>query len=208
MPGTIDQALSYFKPGVITFDPGATEEQIRRAEEQVGHAFPPSMQAFLLARNGGTLIDWGLNGVEKADDYKDVVKETITWRELAHNDQLIAIAHDGSGDAYVLLTDKVDIRGEHPVAKIDNETGKQMFIVASCYERFVWFYLYNMTKQYRRDGEDNDREVYGPWPYPEHLRWMISQDPEMAQWRPLAETSGERGGGGLLDKVARWLGRG
>ncbi|MBW3637893.1 MAG: hypothetical protein KY445_15730, partial [Armatimonadetes bacterium] len=117
----------------------------------------------------------------------------LRCRQIWEQDKWIAIARDASGDVYVVLADKTDEWSEHPVANIDHETGEIMFIVGSCYERFLWFLLDRLQREFEPDGKDKGlwdypedeeeewEEPSFPWPH-EDKEWMQQHDPHLARW--------------------------
>jgi hypothetical protein len=85
---------------------------------------------------------------------------------------------------------------------VDHEDGS-MRVVASCYERFLWFHLDKLQREFEPDGtdrniygfwveegEDEDEEPeepYVPWPY-QDAAWMLKHDPPLAKWiTPIAD---------------------
>jgi hypothetical protein len=189
----VADALKYFMGYALRANAPASEQMIRDAEERLGLVFPPSMREFLQVHNGIGLIDCRILSVPPPGIAEGIVEETLYCREAWDEDRWIAAARDSSGDVYVVLADRADERGEHPVAKIDHETGNIMFIVASCYERFVWFLLDRLQREFEPNGDsmglwesaEEDEEEWEepsfPWPYGDR-EWMIQQDPHLARW--------------------------
>jgi hypothetical protein len=85
----------------------------------------------------------------------------------------------------VLLAARSDGRGEYPVASIDHETNS-LLLVASSYERFLWFSLDQFTRWHNPDGEFiedldiTDPQVTGPWM--RDFDWMRRIDPGLRAW--------------------------
>lgn len=188
----VADSLRYFAGGAIRCNPPASEPMINDAEQQLGLTFPPSMREILRVHNGFGLIDCRVLSIHPPGE-EGVVKETLYYQQVLENDKLIAIARDASGDVFVLLADKHDERGEYPVAQVDHETGRIMFIVGSCYERFLWFLLDRLQREFEPDGKDkglwdypeDDEEEWDepvfPWPSGDK-EWMKQRDPHLAQW--------------------------
>lgn len=156
--------------------PGASPAFIGEMESILGVTIPPSMRAILEVSNGFTLPDYEIFSVDSLPS-DGVVGLTSHWRQKLDSGKLIAIARDSSGDAYVLLPDAADERGEYAVAKIDHETCAIMYIVASSFERFVWFVL-DATKR-----EHNSTDFFEqPWPVC-NSAWIFEHDPHLASYR-------------------------
>lgn len=177
----LKDTLDYFEDSCIRRHNGASDVALAEVESHLKCSFPSSARAFLKVHDGLDLIDHKLFGVH------DILQETLDSQRIWANYDWLVIAHNASGDFFVLLTDKTDQRGEHPVAQIDHETGEIMFIVGSCYERFVWFLLDNLRKQFDPNGQDkeleddDDEELTRPWPYGDAI-WIKQHDPQIAQW--------------------------
>jgi hypothetical protein len=186
----VAEALNYFVGESICRNAPASEQMISDAEQRLGLGFSPSMREFLQVHNGLGLIDYQILSVPE-----DMVQESLHCRTAWEHNEWVAIARDSSGDVYVLLTDKRNERGENPVAKVDHEDGHIMAIVGSSYERFLWFLLDKLQREFEPDGkdkaiweateedeEDEDwEEPSFPWPY-QDKEWMQQHDPYLAQW--------------------------
>lgn len=56
--------------------PGATDEQIAKAEAEAGFSFPSSYRQFLLHFNGGAIGDYNMYGLNYAWEYdRDMIDE-------------------------------------------------------------------------------------------------------------------------------------
>jgi hypothetical protein len=118
------------------------------------------------------------------NDVWDTVKQFGTQppSRLPNASHVVAIADKGTGDPYVLLTHLKDASGEYAVGQLDHETMEVMGIVASRYERFVWFLIDDLRRQVDRFGRDRlDSEIEASqWPFADH-EWMLQHDPQLAQ---------------------------
>lgn len=189
----VADALNYFVGDAIRRNDPASERMMSDAQQRLKLTFPPSMREFLQVHNGLGLIDHRILSVPMLGGAEGIIKETLRCRELWKQSAWLVVARDGSGDVFVLLTDKTDDRGEHPTAKIDHETGNIMFIVGSSYERFLWFLLDRLQREFEPTGEDknlwdgpeDDEEEWEepsfPWPYGDK-EWMQHHDPPLTQW--------------------------
>ncbi len=190
----VSEGLGYFTTDAIERYPPASDEMIASAEQRLGLVFPPSLHEFLQVHNGIRLIDAHLLGVPTVGADGGIVEETQYWREAPwRRNGYLVVGRKATGDVYALLTGYTDENGEVPVAQIDHETGEIMFIVGSNYERFAWFLLDRLRREFEPDGEDKGlweapededeewEEPSFPWPY-EDKDWMKQQDPGLARW--------------------------
>ncbi len=177
----LQDVLSYFDAGAVRTRPGASEEWIRAAETRLGVRFPPSMLAILAETNGLiTPDDIGFEHVPAPDAEDGLIAETNHARSALRFEAVLGIATDGSGNFYVLLTEEVDERGECPVAFIDHETNGLIAVVATSYERFLWFALDEARLTCKPNGEHKDKEIYGPWPFKK--KFVLQHDPNLKPW--------------------------
>jgi WD40 repeat protein len=176
----IADALSYFNPGVITTGPGASEAAIAAAEERLGVRFPPSMRAFLAEINGLTLPNSAITHVPEPGEDGDILVETDNARAKLRYEKCLGVGSSATGDYFVMLTEETDERGEHPIVMIDHEDNHLMAVVASTYERFVWFGVDDERRERKPTGECKDKEIYGPWPFKK--KWVLEQDPNLKPW--------------------------
>jgi len=201
--------LSYFREGVVKAEAPASEEMLRHAEGHLDLTLPPSMKQFLLVNNGLEVGDMHYFGVPSAELARrrlatiPLFDLTTEWNEVLHDQQaaaldppanaaaaeaarrVVAVAEPRPGDVYVLLAGRSDGQGEYPVGSIDHETNS-IALVASSYERFLWFSLDRLTRWHNPDGEfiedldPHDPLMTGPWM--SDFDWMRRIDPGLAAW--------------------------
>ena len=201
--------LSYFREGVVKPEAPASEEMLRHAERHLGLTLPPSMKRFLLENNGLEVGDalhyFGVPSAELARRRLATIPLfdlTTEWNEVLHDQQaaaldppanaaaaeaarrVVAVAEPRPGDVYVLLAGRSDGQGEYPVGSIDHETNS-IALVASSYERFLWFSLDRLTRWHNPDGEfiedlDPHPQAQGPWM--RDFDWMRRIDPGLGAW--------------------------
>jgi hypothetical protein len=182
MSPEVERALAYFEAAGLRRFAGASPEQLTAAERRLGTRLPPSLGAFLQRCNGFAGVDWRVLGVPPCERRHDLVGESRTCREVWEPRDLVAVASDAGGERFVLLPGQADDRGECPVAMFDHETGEQLGIVASTYERLVWFVLDDLRRRCFPNGEPRPPDAPGPWPFRDP-EWMLQRDPGLARWR-------------------------
>jgi cell wall assembly regulator SMI1 len=188
--------------------PPATAADVRRAEERIEFLFPPSMRQCLAVSNGMRISYGATYGVTTEGMRTTAARETVEWntelwregaRKTARRRErrglppeigivgpaIAVVAGQGTGDRYVLLDEHRDgASGECPVGLVDHETSRLMGVVASNYERFMWFFIDEISRQVRPCGElilDEEEIPPSDWPF-ENKDWMLTHDPELARW--------------------------
>ena len=200
--------LSYFCEGVVKPGAPASEEMLRHAERHLGLTLPPSMKRFLLVNNGLEVGDalhyFGVPSEELArlrlatiplfdltTEWNEVLQQPAALEPPANAAaaeaarRVVAVAEPHPGDVYVLLAGRSDGQGEYPVGAIDHETNS-IALVASSYERFLWFSLDRLTRWHNPDGEfiedldPHNPQAQGPWM--RDFDWMRRIDPGLRTW--------------------------
>lgn len=198
--------LGRFDPAAVELFPPASAEDVRLAQGRVGLALPPSLRAFLAFSNGMRLSYGSLYGVAsgwgRTMEYGSIEEESERWRAGVVRDlhrkkkrgvppepgtvsaAIAVVGGEGTGDAYVLLDDLRDASGECAVALVDHENLRVMAIVASSYERFMWFFVDDISRKAEPGGEeklDEDEIAPSDWPFANKAR-MLEHDPGLAKW--------------------------
>lgn len=189
----VDAAFSYFEPGAFEWQPPATEAMIANAEQILNVQFSPSLRLFYKRHNGfcgcdATLLSLPLVGEELEDG---LIDWSINYRDEAEADaqSIVTLVQDGTGNPYSLLPTKVDERGESPIVKVDHETLEIDWIVASSFERFLWFFITDLQRYMKPNGEfkeddELDEDLDGAESaWYENLDYLLQHDPHLAQWR-------------------------
>jgi hypothetical protein len=210
MSPAIRAELEYFDKTVPQLNLPADESDIRQAEVELQTTLPRSMRAFLLEHNGGRIADVSLcgvvcpSGVPPIVAVPQLVKATGDWRETLRLDRqsreqyglalssrspgenLLVVADKGTGDPYALLPQLRSAAGECAIAQVDHETCEVMAIVASSYERLIWFLVNDMRNQCNRDGGYKPEFLIreSKWPFADR-QWVLSHDPGLSQWANL-----------------------
>src|SRR5687768_2136928 len=197
----VRERLAYFNEGVVTLHPPASDELIRRSEERLSFEFPPSMRRSLLTHNGIEIGDFRTFGVppERLLNHRfptiPLFDETARWfegmtefpgelgppanaRVKAAASRILVVAEPLPGDVYAMLIGCADERGEYPIGWVDHETN-DIAVVASTYERLLWFEADDQTRQLDPDGEWLDNMNT---PFMRDYEWMLRMDPELAPW--------------------------
>lgn len=172
--------LDYFTDAAISRYPGASDAQLAEAQMALGVTFPPSLLAFLRMTNGLGAIDYRFFGVGQPTPPGNLVEETLRWRDEMDR-QVIAVASDDFGNAFVLLPEDAGADGEWPVAFLDHENPK-VLLVASSFERFCWFAFDDLQRQYQPDGEYRPRGKSSGWKF-RNQAWVLKQDPALKALR-------------------------
>jgi hypothetical protein len=188
----VDQEIGYFNRGVVHLNPPASPADITAAQQQLSVHFAPSLRRFLEWHNGGWIVRDGVYGVPPIERQLDLVHMTTLYRRL-HNDDwplsFLIIADDGCGNPYVVVTDKVDERGESPVVLVNGISLEVEFVAGSNYLTFVWFMVHDLARIRRPDGEylpDDELDRLDPdWRTSWMVRpdFMLAHDPDVARWR-------------------------
>ncbi len=198
----VEAAFSYFEPGVFAWYPPATEAMIANAEQILKVQFPPSVRLFYQQHNGFSGCDSTLLSLpEVGEDPNGLARDHLVSWSLCYrpeeddmDDELdedyrtyVTLLQDTSGDPYCLLPTRVDERGEYPIAQVDHETREIDWIVASSFERLLWFYITDLQRYYRPDGQYKDKDVleaiYDEPSWCENLDYLLQHDPHLARWR-------------------------
>ena len=200
----VDAALSYFEPGIFRWQPPATDAMIANAEQILNVQFPLSVRLFYKRHNGfnSSIDPICLSLPEVGEDPNGVARDhlvswSLCYREEPDDDMSGEVDEDGktfvtllsdfTGDPYCLLPTKIDERGECPIAKVNHETREVSWIVASSFERLLWFYITDLQRYYRPDGEPKDQDereaLDDESVWYEDLDYLLQHDPHLAQWR-------------------------
>ncbi len=189
----VDAAFSYFEPGVFHWQPPATDAMIANAEQILNLQFPPSVRSFFKRHNGFCGCDATLLSLPQVgEDLEDgLIDWSMNYRDQADDEArtIVTLVQDGTGNPYSLLPTKVDERGESPIVKVDHETLEIDWIVASSFERFLWFFITDLQRYMKPNGEfkeddELDEDLDGSESvWYEDLDYLLQHDPHLAQWR-------------------------
>jgi hypothetical protein len=118
-------------PGECNYTGGLSEEDIARAEAEVGVAFPPSYRMFLRVLGsceaGGAELLGGYRTAALGDRLLGTVSGTIETREDDRfPPELLVIEYDGMGGIVSLDTSQRNADGEYPVVVWDPDRVKRL----------------------------------------------------------------------------------
>jgi len=139
---------------------GATEEQIKSAEDTLGIIMPREFRCFLAFLNGPCIGPGGLFGVETRSPRSDIRAILGRYPEWKAEDW-IPVAGDGCGNYYVLVATS---ENGQPVCFIDTMSSSRdlAYVVASNFWQFLRFLLGKELGEKR-------------WPFDQDF--VTSQDP-------------------------------
>jgi hypothetical protein len=93
----------------------------------------------------------------------------------------VPVCPDGFGNFYLLVTERVDAKGECPIVFVNGISLEVEGVAGSNYWRFLSAYITDLTKITLPDGEPFfDLDTSTEWPFT--VRSVIEQDPEAAHW--------------------------
>lgn len=114
---------------------GASDDELRRAEQALGVAIPPDYRRFLLDFGWARIGHWELFGAGRdVPAYLNIQAVTASEREEMRPSlppTLLPIANDGGGNLLCLDTASVNYGAECPVIGRDHETGSTTQVSAS-----------------------------------------------------------------------------
>lgn len=182
-----EAALSYFEAAAIRRFAPATPDMIANAEVQLGAAFPPSLRKFLQTSNGLVICDdLYILGVPQIGETPTdcIVDWSISYRETGAPEDLVVLIQDGSGNPFCLLANQRDHRGECAITKVDHETREVDDVIASSYERLLWFVITEMRQYHRPDGslkpeDERDDEFDEDWIWYKDIDYCLEHDPDL-----------------------------
>jgi hypothetical protein len=135
--------------------PGATEEELRAVEAQIGVLLPPALRALYRATNGAYLLDGNLRlyPLQAPEGEFSLVAASDMLRQWDWTvpTEILVFGDDGQGDSFgIWLPQTPDDRYDHPVVEIGEifEPGC-MAVVGTSLDRFLlaWSAYYLLLEE-------------------------------------------------------------